>query len=421
MSAGGVGFHRVSGVQNIRTSAVRLGLVLPGGGARAAYQVGVLRAVADLLPPRAVNPFPIISGTSAGAINATEIACNAHRYRVAVAVLDRVWRNFHVDQVFRADTLSMARAGLHWLLAVLSGGLLLPPPRSLFDNTPLRELLAANLQLEAIRRSLELGHLESLAISAAGYTSARSTSFFESSTGMDAWTRVRRAGKPGRIDLDHLMASVAVPFLFPPVRMGWEYFGDGSMRQATPFSAAIHLGADRLLVVGTRDETRPAREPPPVPPTFGQIFGYMLDALFMDGLYSDLERLSQINRIVEQAGDKPIVGEHGPLRRIEIMLILPSRDPSEIARSHARELPRQIRVLLRTMGAFNPAGGQLMSYLMFEGAYTRELMALGYHDAMGRADELQSFLRGERHPSTGATGTLRKLSLEQEEGAEAEQ
>jgi NTE family protein len=395
----------------------KIGLVLPGGGARAAYQVGALRALADLLPARAVNPFPIVTGTSAGAVNATAIAVHADRFRVAVGNLERVWRNFQVEQVFRADTLSMLRSSLHWLLAMLSGGWLLPPPRSLFDNSPLRELLKVQFDFANVRRSIEAGHLDALAMSAAGYISARSVSFYMAKSGCEPWSRMRRSGEPADLSLDHLMASVAVPFLFPPVLLGSEYYGDGAMREANPFSAAIHLGAQRLLVVGTRNEAKLAEPTLPLCPTFGQIFGYMLDALFTDGLYSDLERLTQLNEIVDQLGN---VGEGGiPLRRIEMLVLLPSRDLSEIARHHVASLPRTLRVLLRTMGALNTGGGQLMSYLLFQDSFTRELIALGYQDTMKRADDVLAFIGGQRVASTGATGILRRVSSRKEKRAEA--
>jgi NTE family protein len=386
----------------------KVGLVLPGGGARAAYQVGVLRAVADLLPARSTNPFPVVTGTSAGAVNATAIAVHADRFRVAVGNLERVWRNFQVNQVFRADTASMMRSGLHWVLAMMSGGWLLPPPKSLFDNAPLRELLAVQFDFAGVRRAIDAGHLDALAMSAAGYISARSVSFFEARSGSQPWTRMRRAGQPTQLTLDHLMASVAVPFLFPPVLMGDEYYGDGAMREANPFSAAIHLGAERLLVIGTRNESRPPTSAPPLCPTFGQIFGYMLDSLFSDGLYSDLERLTQLNDIVAKVG--PISAEGARLRRIDMLVILPSRDLSEIARHHIGSLPRALRVLLRTMGALNTGGGQLMSYLLFQDSYTRELIALGYQDAMKRSDDLLAFLGGLSVTSTGSTGVLRRVA-----------
>lgn len=389
----------------------KTGLVLPGGGARAAYQVGVLRAIADLLPARATNPFPVVTGTSAGAVNATAIAVHADRFRVAVGNLERVWRNFQVGQVFRADTASMMRSGLHWTLAMMSGGWLLPPPKSLFDNSPLRELLAVQFDFAGVRRSIAAGHLDALAMSAAGYISAKSVSFFEARSG-DPWTRVRRAGQPTQLSLDHLMASVAVPFLFPPVLMGEEYYGDGAMREANPFSAAIHLGADRLLVIGTRNESRPPTPSQPLCPTFGQIFGYMLDSLFSDGLYSDLERLTQLNDIVSKVG--PISAEGARLKKIDMLVILPSRDLSEIARHHVGSLPRALRILLRTMGALNTGGGQLMSYLLFQDTFTRELIALGYQDAMKRSHDLLEFLGGHSVASSGATGTLRRLPTSEE-------
>lgn len=388
-----------------------LGLVLPGGGARAAYQVGVLRAIADLLPPRAANPFPVISGTSAGAVNATAIAIDAARFRGAIGKLERVWRDFQVGQVYRADAPTMWRAGLHWAIAMASAGWLLPPPKALFDNSPLRELLKAHFEFNAIDQSIAQGNLQALVLSAAGYSSARSVSYFHCMPGLKPWVRARRAGEPAKIDLDHLMASVAVPFLFPPVRMGDEFFGDGSMRQSTPFSAAIHLGAERLLVIGTRNEAQvlPSAAAVPTSPSFGQIFGYMLDALFVDGLYSDLERLTQINTIVKAIG--PVEVDGMKLKFIDMMVLLPSRDLSEIARNHASSLPRALRMLLRTMGALNRAGAQLMSYLMFQDSYTRELISLGYQDAMKRSDDLLDFISGAP-TSVTATGTFRRLSRE---------
>jgi NTE family protein len=399
----------------------RVGLVLPGGGARAAYQVGVLRAIADLLPARSVNPFPVVTGTSAGAVNATAIAVHADRFRVAIGNLERVWRNFQVGQVFRADSGTVIRSGMHWALAMMSGGWLLPPPRSRFDNSPLRELLRGQFDFAGIRRSIDAGHLDAIAMSAAGYTTGRSVSFYDSKPGCDPWSRIRRTGEPTDLSLDHVMASVAVPFLFPPVSLGDEYYGDGAMREANPFSAAIHLGAQRLLVVGTRNENRPQPPLPPICPTFGQIFGYMLDALFSDGLYADLERLTQINQIVDRVGALQGVGDNSVhLRRIDIMVIMPSRDLSEIARHHTASLPRALRTLLRTMGALNAGGGQLMSYLMFQDSYTRELIALGYQDAMKRSDDLLSFLGGFTVDRTGATQIMRRFHSRQEQRAEAE-
>lgn len=384
-------------------------LVLPGGGARAAYQIGVLKALADLMPARARNPFPIVVGTSAGAINATELAIHAHRFRVAVSNLERVWRNFEVPHVFDTDAVTMLRGGLHWAMAMLSGGWLLPPPRSLFDNSPLRELLRVNFDFSRIEQSIGDGHLEALAISAAAYSSSRSVFFFQAGADAQPWTRMRHAGEPAEITIDHLMASVAVPFLFPAVSMGNEFYGDGSMRQSSPFSPAIHLGADRVMVIATRTGDRQRAYVPVRGPSFGQIFGYMLDALFSDGLYADFERISQINRIVKQVG--PITVNGTPVRAIDMLVIMPSRDISEIARQHVQCLPRSLRVLLRTMGALNSSGSELMSYIMFQSNFTRELIELGYQDAMAQSNKLVDFMHGQALDTTGMTAMMRRLDI----------
>jgi NTE family protein len=384
-----------------------IGLVLPGGGARCAYQVGVLKAIAELTPRRAANPFPVISGTSAGAINAAVLATRARLFRHGVADLERVWANFRSAQVFRSDPWTMVKTSLHWISAFTLGGRGVGNPRSLLDNEPLGELLKRNINFEAIQHNLEKGYLDALAVTAAGYGSARSVSFYQSRPELDEWSRVRRRGKPARIGLEHLMASIAVPMVFPPRQINREYFGDGAMRQATPLSPAVHLGAERILVVGVRNE-QPDPEPGPeedVPhPSLGLIAGYMLDALFMDGLSADLERLTRINLILDELPGRRIDGEGGALRFIDAMIILPSRDIREIAVRHVHEMPRSVRVLMRSLGALNYGGRQLVSYLLFESGYTRELIQLGYDDAMLRKTELLAFMEGA--PLASPTGIV---------------
>jgi NTE family protein len=373
-----------------------VGLVLTGGGARSAYQVGVLLALAELLP-RARNPFQVIVGTSAGAVAASVLAAEAHHWRRAVAGLERVWANFHSSQVFHVDRRHMLRAGAHWLLALISGGMVLSPPKSMLDNTPLRELLGVHVDCAGIRRSIARGHLHAFALCATSYATGHSVAFYDGIDPIHDWSRVQRLGVRTQITIDHLMASAAIPLLFPPIRIGDEYFGDGAMRQLHPLSPAIHLGADRLLIIGVRARraagVAPVNRPLTIMPTPGEIFGYMLDTLFTDQIYGDLEQLERINVLVHNA-PQAARGE----RPIETLMLAPSVDPREIAGRHAGEMPPGLRTLLRVIGGRDASGDQLASYLTFEGGYTRALIELGYRDAMEARAALLAFMSGEKLP-----------------------
>ena len=285
------------------SSVTRAGLILTGGGARAAYQVGVLKALAQIYP-RPDWPFPIIVGTSAGAVSASILAGNVLRWQQSVSEIEKVWANFRVHQVFRSDAGAMLKAGGRWMGSLLTGGAM-GPPKSLLDNSPLRELLAHVTDFDAVRANVTNGNLRALALCSTSYFTARSVSFFEAETTVSEWSRAQRHGERVPLSLDYLMASLGIPFLFPPICLQGEFFGDGAMRQTAPLSPAIHLGADRLLVVGVRPthlDAIPRFIASDSPPTPGQLFGYMLDTLFSDQISADLENLTRINRLSAVAG-----------------------------------------------------------------------------------------------------------------------
>lgn len=374
-------------------SGSRSALILTGGGARAGYQAGVLKAIRELLPAPRHNPFPILCGTSAGALNASLLAVFAEDFDVAVDKLLGVWENFHAHQVYRADPAGIGVAGARWLSTLALGWLTRRAPRSLLDNAPLRCLLRDSLDLSRIGRAIDSGVLHSISITCSGYSSGQSVSFFQARPGQEGWRRSQRVGAAAEITLDHLMASSAIPFIFPAVHFNREWFGDGSMRQVAPVSPAIHLGADRILVIGAGrmadENTRPAGVRYP---SLAQIAGHALSSIFLDSMSVDIERMSRINRTLTLIPEEVRRDSGMALRPIEVLVIAPSRRLDHLAAQHARSLPWAVRSMLRGIGAMNPNGGALTSYLLFEQSYTRALIDLGHADTLARSAEVRRFL-----------------------------
>jgi NTE family protein len=331
-------------------------------------------------------------------VSAAVLASQAYHWRTAVAGLIEVWSNFRVSQVFKVDTAHMLLAGARWLTALISGGVVAATPDSLLDNSPLRELLTSRIDWSGVRTSIERGHLRGLALSSTCYQTGQSIAFFDGTDKINNWARSQRAGRREPLRLDHLMASAAIPVLFPPVKLGETYFGDGSMRQLNPLSPAIHLGADRLLIIGVRARREAGvtpesgMEPLPTP---GQIFGFMLDTLFTDQVYADVEQTDRFNQLVETMPDGEATMQTRVLRHVDTLMLAPSVDPRVIAARHVKEMPRGLRTLLHVIGAKDAGGSQLASYLMFEACFTQELIALGYRDAMQARDTLLDFMSGE--------------------------
>lgn len=372
----------------------RTALILTGGGARAAYQVGVLLAVAKLSSNKRRNPFPILCGTSAGAINAAGVACLADNYGKAVSILASVWRNMHASDIYRADAAGIASSGMRWLGLLAMGWLVRRnPPRSLLDSAPLRELLTRNLDFKGIERSINRGALHAVSITAFGYESGESISFFQAHESAQPWRRVQRFGIRSSIGTDHLLASSAIPFIFPAVRIHREFFGDGSMRQLAPISPAIHLGAERIFIVGaSRKNEHQDRRRVESYPSLAQIAGHALSSIFLDGLAVDIERMQRINRTLLSIPPEIREQSQIPLRPVKTLIISPSERIDRIAAEHAGALPAPVRFLLRGIGAMNRHGGALTSYLLFERPFTRTLIDLGYADTMARDTEVGDFL-----------------------------
>ena len=371
--------------------SARTGLVLTGGGARAAYQVGVLKAIAELLPDKTTNPFPIICGTSAGAINAASLACFARDFGQAVGYLRHVWEGFHAHHVYRADPLGIARTGAHWLGALMAGWIVRSAPKSLLDNAPLAELLRKNLPLADIGSAIEAGALHAICITASGYASGQSVNFYDGVETIEAWTRHARVSCRGKLTVEHLLASSAIPFIFPAVKINREFFGDGSMRQLAPISPAIHLGANRVLVIGAGRIAEPGdRLRSDSYPSLAQVAGHALSSIFLDSLNVDIERVQRVNHTL--AILPPALRAKAALRPVEVLVIAPSERLDMLAAQHVKSLPWPVRMLLRGIGAMNRKGSALASYLLFEQDYTRALIDLGFRDTMARRDEVMRFL-----------------------------
>ena len=374
-------------------------LVLSGGGARAAYQVGVLTAINELLPASTHNPFPIICGTSAGAINALALATHTGHYYEAVQDLHNIWRELTTSGVYKTSWQALLMGGMRLFLSLFHEGVSRGKSIALLDNQPLREFLYRRINFARLDEGLKNGDLRALSVTAMNYSTGESVSFFQGSSALPGWRRYRRTGVPTQLDFRHLMASAAIPGLFPSIKIDSDYYCDGALRQLAPISPALHLGADRIFVIGVSANRNPiqwskAARPLKHSPSIAQVFGHLFSSAFIDGLEGDIEHIERVNELLRVIPEKTLREHNLPLRPVETLIISPSKALDKIAGRKVRYLPRSVRFFLRAVGGTAKMGGATTaSYLMFEQPFINELIELGYQDAMWERTRIQEFFQ----------------------------
>ncbi|MBK8188453.1 MAG: patatin-like phospholipase family protein [Cellvibrio sp.] len=371
-------------------------LILSGGGARAAYQVGVLQALAEILPESAHHPFPIICGTSAGAINAVALSAHTGSFKESVNALASMWSELTVGDVYLHGWWDLFKSVSSLGFSLFNQGMGGKKPLSLLDNSPLWELLGNKIRFENIDRNIQSGKLFAIAISAMGYKSGHTVSFYQGHPDIKGWSRYRRGGVATPLRLEHLLASSAIPTVFPTVRINREYFGDGALRQLAPMSPAIHLGADSLFVIGVSGNRSAAKADKRVPvkhsPSMGQIVGHLLNSAFVDSLEGDLEHLERMNELIRLIPEENRKAANLQLRAVNNMVISPTSPLDAIAGRNIRYLPKSLRFFLRSTGSTAKGGGATAaSYLLFSNEFITELMELGKRDTYEKEVAVRNF------------------------------
>lgn len=365
-------------------------LVLSGGGARGAYQAGALRALYEVC--KEVNNFNLfrnLVGVSAGSINAAYLAAEADNLDAATENMCSMWRNLNTADVFRTDYVTVSRTAWRMVRAVSFGGFsskLRPTKLGLLNVDPLRNVLSKTIRFDQISSHIQKGHLNSLCVTATDYSTSLGVTFFMGAPELKEWRRVQRVGIREDITIDHIMGSAAIPIFFPPWKIGKRHFGDGCLRNTAPLSPARKIGAQRILVIGVRKMTTAKLEDSNIiKPTLGRVLSVVINALFMDAIESDIERVRIINDSLRATG------ENQNLREIHIAHIQPSQAPSELAEARVQGLPPLLRFLISGLGSPHESA-EILSYLTFDPIYLNALVDLGYKDLLKQKENLIQLL-----------------------------
>ena len=378
-----------------------IGLVMTGGGARGAYQAGVLKRVGEIKRIQARgNPFPLIGGASAGAVNGGAVAAGCDDFSTATRVLAEMWAGLKPSDIFRCDFVSQAQNSLTWILDLSIGGIAGGGhARSLLDATPLRHLLNRYLDCDRIQANIKRGNLSGLAISATNFNSGKSYLFIQGAKGHPTWQRVRLVTVSTKITVDHICASAAIPMIFEPVQLkiprGSAFFGDGCARLQQPLSPVIRLGAKKVFAIGVRCGNKERMEVSANEgrPSLAQVMGVLFNVMFLDHLATDIEHLERLNHLLESGHIvQPNVQEGEKIRPLRTFVITPSVNLSDLAGQHQKDMPSLIRYFVSSLGRDSASCSDLMSYLLFTSKYTGDLIDIGYHDADERIDEIEDFL-----------------------------
>lgn len=373
----------------------KIGVVLTGGGARAAYQVGVLRAIADMYPDWS-HPFNVIVGTSAGAINAMAVAGSRGLFRHSIDHLDKVWSELTMERVFRADTISLMRSfssiARKMVSRSIEGG-----PVSFLDNSPLRKLLEKEIDLDSIRATIREGHIDAVGLNACGYATGQNVCFFEGMEGLEGWSVGQRGGTRTQLGIDHIMASAAIPTLFAPVKINREYFGDGVTRQMAHLSPALRLGAEKVLVVGVSANAMcpPQRPEKAGMPTLTQVLAHVFNGMFLDTMDYDIDRSRLINQLLELIPEEKLKASGLPLSPVDILEISPSEPINDIAMKYIDAMPLVLRRLTGASDSSPSSSANLASFLLFDHRFCRDLIELGYRDGQSHARQIKRFFTPE--------------------------